>query len=67
MGWDIQINFLDGLEKLVSPNLKSVEVCFFHIEKCMGSSLRTSLYNYFKNDEFLNRVEKKIKQDPNEP
>jgi dTDP-glucose 4,6-dehydratase len=49
LGWDIQINFLDGLEKLVNPNLKSVEVCFFHIEKCMGSSLRNTLYNYFKN------------------
>jgi hypothetical protein len=48
-GWDIHINFLDGLEKLVSANLKSIEVCFFHIEKCMGSSLRTILYNYFKN------------------
>ena len=24
------------------------KVCFFHIEKCMGSSLRSSFYNYFK-------------------
>lgn len=27
----------------------SVEYCFFHIEKCMGSSLRIMLYNFFKN------------------
>jgi len=25
------------------------DVCFFHIEKCIGSSLRIILYNYFKN------------------
>lgn len=25
------------------------EICFFHIEKCIGSSLRIMLYNYFKN------------------
>lgn len=25
------------------------EVCFFHIEKCVGSSLRQILYNYYKN------------------
>ena len=25
------------------------KVCFYHIEKCMGSSLRIMLYNYYKN------------------
>jgi hypothetical protein len=25
------------------------DVCFFHIEKCMGTSMRIMLYNYFKN------------------
>jgi hypothetical protein len=39
----------DEIKELVNNNLKSVEVCFFHIEKCMGSSLRIILYNYFKN------------------
>lgn len=27
----------------------NIEVCFFHIEKCAGSSLRIILYNYYKN------------------
>lgn len=27
----------------------NVDVCFFHIEKCMGSSLRRMLYDFFKN------------------
>lgn len=36
-------------DNLISSNLNNVNVCFFHIEKCMGSSLRRILYNYFKN------------------
>lgn len=27
----------------------NIDFCFFHIEKCMGTSIRQSLFNYFKN------------------
>ena len=28
--------------------MQNIELCFFHIEKCIGSSLRNILYNYLK-------------------
>jgi hypothetical protein len=35
-------------EKL-NYNINISEICFFHIEKCMGTSLRFMLYDYFLN------------------
>lgn len=34
----------------------NIDFCFFHIEKCMGTSLREMLFNYFKNIYNTNKI-----------
>lgn len=40
---------LESKIKYFQPENFLPEVCFFHIEKCMGTSLREILFNYYKN------------------
>ncbi len=56
----INSNYLNLYNKLINLEFESKlryflpeefapDVCFFHIEKCMGTSIRIMLFNYFKN------------------
>jgi dTDP-glucose 4,6-dehydratase len=45
LGWEIKMNFEDGIKKLIYNDIK--DICLIHIPKCGGTSLRKMLYNKF--------------------
>jgi dTDP-glucose 4,6-dehydratase len=50
LGWEIKINFEDGIKDLtVNYETINPDIIFYHIEKCGGTSLRKILYDYFIN------------------
>ena len=49
LGWNINVNFENGIKDIVHYNKLNPDVFFFHIEKCGGMSLRQILYEYFMN------------------
>lgn len=48
LGWKINVDFDYGINELTTIKLNP-EVVFYHIEKCMGSSIEECLYEYFTN------------------
>lgn len=48
LGWKINVDFDYGINELTTIKLNP-EVVFYHIEKCMGSTLEVALYEYFTN------------------
>jgi hypothetical protein len=50
LGWEIKINFEDGIKDLaINYDKLNPDIVFFHIEKCGGTSLRQIMYDYFIN------------------